>query len=361
MANSIEITLCGDILPTRSLAQMSSNNQQVFETIRNSDFSLGNFEIPVTDRGSPIEKLLNIRAPSAIASTLDRIGINAACLANNHAMDYGWMGVEDTQRALEACAIKTVGTGVSLDAASQPLFANVSGVRVGILAFSCLTPTGTAAAPDRPGLSPLHIITGYEVDPWYQMEEPGDPACVTITTKVRPDDLQRARSSVATARQQCDVLIVTLHWGFGSTERLAEYQRPLAEELIESGADIVHGHHPHAIQAFGLHQGKPIIFSANALIGQQVFLDASEQVKALWRAMSLDGYITKLLWHNGSIERIEILPIMLDANRLPTFAEAEDFNRIARRLDDLSAPFGAQISQSEGRITVAPSPPYPTR
>ena len=74
------------------------------------------------------------------------------------------------------------------------------GRRVGIIAFSCLTPTGMAAAPDRPGISALHVETAYEIDPWYQMEEPGDPSVVRIRTRVRDADLAKAERLVSARR-----------------------------------------------------------------------------------------------------------------------------------------------------------------
>lgn len=349
------IALCADTLPVRPLAGLSARNQAVFAALRGCDFSLGNFEMPITERGEPLQKLLNIRAPLSVAEGLDQLGLKAVTLANNHAPDYGWAGIADTQAALASQGILTLGTGANASEAAEPLFVEVNGLRIGMVAFSCLTPTGAGAAEDRPGISALHVQTAYEVDPWYQMEEPGDPACVTIRTRLRAADLARATEAMRAARAQCDLLIATLHWGFGSTEALAEYQQPLAHALIEAGADIVHGHHPHAVQAVGFHQGKAIVYSANVLVGQQVYLDASEQVHALWAGMSRDGFITRLHVQGKRIERIELLPTTLDAQRLPEFAQAADFERIAQRVARLSAAHGAHTEVADGRLLLRPA------
>jgi poly-gamma-glutamate capsule biosynthesis protein CapA/YwtB (metallophosphatase superfamily) len=342
------------VQPIRNL---TAENLQVFDVVRMSDFSLGNFEIPITDRGAPVQKLLSMRAPTEVGDCLDALGLDAVTLANNHAPDFGWDGIADTRDALQKHHIKVVGVGKDLDAACTPLIETVNGVRIGVLAFSCLTPTGSSAALGRPGISGLHIETGYEVDPWYQMEEPGDPSCIRIRTRVRDDDLKRAVALVQRLKENCELVVVTVHWGFGSTEALAEYQRPLAEALIDAGAEIVHGHHPHTVQAIGFHKGKPIIFSANVLVGQQVFLDASEQVKAIWRAMSNDGYVALLKWdHDHSrISEIEIRPTILNSQRFPEFALEDDRRRIVERLTGLSAAHGAEIKDHGGRITASPS------
>ena len=350
----ITITLCGDICPTRRLVPPPASAEHVYQLVRDADFSLGNFEMPLTDRGAPVQKLLNIRAPASIAADIPMLGFDTLTIANNHAVDCGWEGLADTQAGLEAGGIAVVGSGETLAAAARPAFREVEGIRVGVIAFSCLTPTGMGAAIDRPGISPLHIVTGYEIDPWYQMEEPGDPSVVRIRTAPRPEDLARAVAAVSAAKASCDLLIVTIHWGFGSGESLAEYQFPLACALIDAGADTIHGHHPHAIHGIGFHAGRPIFFSAGTFIGQQIFLDASPQVHAMWAEMSPDGYVTVLECSPGAVSGIRLHPTTLDRDRLPVLADDAIAGRIAERLARLSAPLGASIALTEGTIHVRP-------
>ncbi|MFU0507548.1 CapA family protein [Pseudaminobacter sp. NGMCC 1.201702] len=223
-----------------------------------------------------------------------------------------------------------------------------------MIAFSCLAPAGFGASSTRPGIACLQVTTGYEVDPSYQMEEPGDPGSITIRTRVRDQDLAAACEAVREAKKSCDCLIVSVHWGYGSTEALAEYQEPLAMALIDAGADVIHGHHPHAIQAVGFYRGKPVIFSANVLIGQQVFLPASEQVHEIWRAMSDEGFITRLHFGAQGINEVEIIPTVLNEGRLPEIAPPEIAGRIYERLSRLSALRGGAVRRVEGRIIVSP-------
>jgi poly-gamma-glutamate synthesis protein (capsule biosynthesis protein) len=170
---------------------------------------------------------------------------------------------------------------------------------------------------------------------------------------VRADDLAAALAAVAALRACCDIVVVTIHWGFGSGEDLAEYQHPLGQALIEAGADVVHGHHPHAIHAIGFHRGKPILFSAGTFIGQQVFLDASPAVKTLWAGMSPDGYVAELRFSPHMAAEIVLHPTTLDADRLPLIATGADFDRIAARLARLSAPCGATVVPDGGVLRVA--------
>nr|MDX8322106.1 CapA family protein [Agrobacterium sp. rho-8.1] len=352
MNTPLSIVLCGDTLPVHPLENISATARAVFDVAAGGDFSLGNFEIPLTRRGAPIQKLLNIRANPSIADSLRELGLDVATIANNHAVDYGVEGLSDTAEHLEAAGIRAIGAGTNLDEAFRPFFRDVAGRRVGVIAFSCLTPTGMSAASDRAGIAGLHIETGYEIDPWYQMEEPGDPSVIRIRTRVREADMVESIARVSEAKSQCDILIVTLHWGFGSGEELAEYQRPLAERLIEAGADIIHGHHPHAIHAFGFYQGKPIIFSAGTYVGQQVFLDAAPAVKRLWARMSADGFVTTLIYPDGADPLVTLRPTTLDADRLPRLVDGIEFTRIYERLQRLSAEHGAEL-KTDGKVITA--------
>jgi poly-gamma-glutamate capsule biosynthesis protein CapA/YwtB (metallophosphatase superfamily) len=350
------LALSGDILPTRRLTAPARAVEDVYDLLRTSDLAIGNFEMPLTNEGAPVQKLLNIRAAPEIAADIPTLGFGVLTLANNHAVDYGWPGLDGTLQLLREQKITIVGAGRNDAAAAALAICDVQGRRIGIIAFSCLTPTGMSAGSHRPGISALHVDTAYEVDPWYQMEEPGDPSVVKIRTRVRDVDMAMAQRLVSEACAACDFLVVTIHWGFGSGEELAEYQFPLGQTLIEAGADIVHGHHPHAVHPVGFHQGKPVFFGPGTFIGQQVFLDAPPKVKTLWAGMSPDGYVARLRLAERTGPAISLHPTTLDADRLPRLARGDDFDRIAERLKRLSAPYGASIESDGGVLRAAPIP-----
>lgn len=347
---SITIALCPDMMTTRRFVP-----DRVGAFLAGADLSVGNFEMPLTDRGFPVEKLLNVRATADIAEDVAGIGFDVVTLANNHAVDYGWDGLADTAQALRSFGLTTVGSGLDRSVASQPAFFTRDQWRVGVMGFSCLTPANMSATDTRPGIAAVHVATAYEIDPLYQAEEPGDPSVVRIRTETNKADLAFILTAVSKAKSECDVLVVSLHWGFGSGEALAEYQRPLAEALLDAGADVIHGHHPHAIHPIGFHDGKPIIFGGGTFIGQQVFLPASDQVHKMWSEMSPDGLIAHVTFDKERPPSIQLVPVTLDADRLPIPAVDGVFERIAARLQRLSADQGADIMISEGRLDARPS------
>jgi poly-gamma-glutamate capsule biosynthesis protein CapA/YwtB (metallophosphatase superfamily) len=352
--SGLKMVFAGDILPTRRLLDLPSSTRAVCDLVRSADISIGNFEMPLIRDGAPIQKLLNIKADPDIAADVPALGFDVLTLANNHAVDYGWPALKDTARLLVEQNLTVVGVGDDRDSAAGIAIRKVGERQVGVLAFSCLTPTGMSAGVGRPGISALHIETSYEVDPWYQMEEPGDPSAVRIRTRVRASDQAWAEEAIRSARKQCDILVVTIHWGFGSGEELAEYQYPLGKALIEAGADVIHGHHPHAVHPVGYHQGKPILFGLGTFIGQQIFLPAPPNVQTLWAGMSPDGIVAEFCLDLEGDVGVALHPTTLTADRLPIAATGEAFDRIAQRLSRLSTPYGASVVQREGALDASP-------
>jgi poly-gamma-glutamate synthesis protein (capsule biosynthesis protein) len=353
----LSIVLVGDVLPTRPLLEdraAAAGLRELAGLLSDADVAVGNFEMPLTRHGSPRDKLLTIRADPELAGDVAEIGLDVVTVANNHSLDYGWGALRETIDALRATGLVVVGAGANLAEAAAPAVLERGGRRIGVLAFSCLLPPGAAAGPEHPGLSPVGVDVSYEVDAAYQMEEPGDPGAVRVRTSVRADALDFARACVQRCRRDVDTLICTVHWGYGSGDLLAEYQRPLGHALVEAGADIVHGHHVHAIQGIEFHQGRPILYSAGTFIGQQTLLQASADVRALWAAMSPDGYVAQTgIGPDGAVS-LRVIPTTLNDSRLPEPVAGERFVHIAERLQRLSAAFGTSITQAGDQLMVNP-------
>ncbi|MFU0507547.1 CapA family protein [Pseudaminobacter sp. NGMCC 1.201702] len=124
-STAVQIILCPDVYPISPVRAGDEKVDAVFTVIRDADFSVVNFEIPLTDRGVAVPKLLNIKGPPAAAEGLSSLGFSVASLANNHAGDYGWDGLVDTRRALEAQSIQVVGMGETLGEALRPVVTDV--------------------------------------------------------------------------------------------------------------------------------------------------------------------------------------------------------------------------------------------
>lgn len=219
-----------------------------------AEVSLANLEVPLTTRGTPAEKAATHRAHPDQARQLRELGFSAVTLANNHALDYGWEGLQDTVEALTSAGIAHVGAGADEKSASASLVRTTPSGTVAFLGLCSALPPGFAATTERPGVAPLRVLQQVAVDPALVAEQPG-MAPYVHTTAYAPD-VDAAMASIQRAREVADLVVVAIHWGVphgfapASYGAVADYQRPVARRLVEAGAHLVLGHHPHVVQPF---------------------------------------------------------------------------------------------------------------
>jgi poly-gamma-glutamate synthesis protein (capsule biosynthesis protein) len=145
---------------------------------------------------------------------LSRAGFDIAGLANNHTLDAGPAGLEETIRRLAAVGVIPVGAGIDADAAARPVIQNLKGLQIAFLAFNAVP------SPDPP--SPGWGVAGWE--------------------------REQALQAVRRASIQAEAVVVSMHWGYEYEPRADPAQVDLAQALISAGADLVIGHHPHVAQ-----------------------------------------------------------------------------------------------------------------
>ena len=208
------------------------------------DVNIANLEGPLTGRGRPwLEKRFHFRMPPAVADALRAAGFHAVSLANNHLMDYGPVGLTDTLARLEATGIAHAGAGQDLAAARAPALIAVRGVTVALLSYTTTYPQEFYATRKRPGT-------------------------------VFPYEEYLARDLPA-ARARADVVVVAFHWGPERSHHALGHQEKLAHRVIDLGADLVIGHHPHVLQAVEWYRDRPIFYS----LGNYAFASTAPGVK----------------------------------------------------------------------------------
>jgi poly-gamma-glutamate synthesis protein (capsule biosynthesis protein) len=344
----------GDLVPSRRLFQDQQSRENGFARtvsyLQAADVTFGDLEMPLSLLGYPREKLIAFHASPEIVPDLKEAGFDVLSLANNHSLDYGYEALFETIEGLDRLGIRHIGAGRSVADAVAPEILEVNGRRIGFVAFTSLLPTGAAASDRRPGLAPIHVHVAYEVNPYFEMEEPGNPP--VVKTWADPQDLRTFEQVIRDLRPQVDFLIVSAHWGFGAGEELAEYQRPLGHALIDAGADVIFGNHVHAVHGVEVYRGKAILYSPGNFIAQQPREGLSDFAVRLLDDMSTDGYAARLDVSPSGSYSVRITPTVTDENGLPVFAHGEDFERIANRLVRLSAELGTSISVDGDTLTV---------
>ena len=216
----------GDVHFARQLAPLLRGGKGLAELrphLAGADLAMVNLETAITDRGTPAPKTYVFRSAPAALDVLADAGVDVVSMANNHAVDYGAVGLQDTLDARDASALPVVGLGRDEADADGPAVLTVRGRRVAVLGATQV-PDWTArtqgARGDRPG-----VALG------------GDPA--------------RLARAVRAARERSDVVVVYLHWGTDYTSCPDAAQRRTARALASAGADVVVGTHAHQVQGGG--------------------------------------------------------------------------------------------------------------
>lgn len=212
----------------------------LLEELRGVDLTVINEEFPFSVRGEQAkDKQFTFRVDPSYVKIFQEMGVDMVTLANNHVLDYGDDALMDTLETLEQAEILYAGAGEQREQAMQLQVKEVNGVRIGMLAASRVIP---------------------EVSWNIENHQPGvfctyDPSLL----------LEKVRA----AKNSCDYLFVYIHWGVERNTEPEEYQKNLARQYIDAGADAVIGSHPHVLQGIEFYQGNPIFYSLGNFIFNQ--------------------------------------------------------------------------------------------
>ena len=123
--------MVGDIFLQEALPE-NSELAAVTGLLQAADVALGNLETPVSERGTPTEKWVNMRMPPDLLSDVVDMGFDVLTLANNHMMDFGEEAFFDTLKYLRARNLRYVGAGADIDAAWRAEVVTVAGGQSGL-------------------------------------------------------------------------------------------------------------------------------------------------------------------------------------------------------------------------------------
>lgn len=207
--------------------------ESLLAEMRAADVLLCNNEFAFSDRGSPMPgKQFTFRAKTANVSMWQELGADIVGLANNHCFDYGENAFLDTLSTLQSAGIPYVGAGKNLEEAMQPQFFLADGMKIGYIACT---------------RAEKYILT-----PEAGQDSPGVLRCY---------DPELAVQAIQAASEQCDYLVVYVHWGTEGSTVLEQAQTDLATRFTDAGADLIVGAHPHILQGAGWRQDTPVLYS----------------------------------------------------------------------------------------------------
>lgn len=253
---------------------------KIADELKKADFLFGNLEGPISDRGENQGSIYSFRAEPKAAGGLMFAGFDVMSVANNHILDWGRDALTDTISVLNINGIKSVGAGKNNEEANKPVLfvlgsppageaglpAGQAGLRLAVFAYTNLMPQSLEATANRPGLSSFSI--------------------------------EKASEAIRAAKQSADIIIVSFHWGDEYQTRSNALQQKIAHAMIDAGADLIVGHHPHVVQELEEYKGGHIIYSLGNFIFDQNFSEDTRK-----------GLIAKVTVRDKKIENVEPIEI----------------------------------------------------
>lgn len=273
--------------------------RDIFEA---DDFTLINLECVLTESTDRVEKTYNLKGKPEYVGIMTCSSVEGCSLGNNHTLDYGWTSLTDTQAVLdEAGIVYGYNDHVALYTADN-------GLTIGVVSASLLSQSQTQEDYIRDGIEAL-------------------------------------RDAGA------DLVIACCHWGIERDYYPSEYQTTTAHEIIDAGADLIIGNHPHVLQGIEYYNGKVICYSlGNFCFGGNK--NPSDKDTAIYQQTFT--YIDGVLQADVDAQ---IIPCTVSSasgynDFQPTVAEGDTKERILADMNDYSAPYSNISFDEDGTLEV---------
>jgi poly-gamma-glutamate capsule biosynthesis protein CapA/YwtB (metallophosphatase superfamily) len=303
----VRLALAGDTMLGRGVAQelakrppQSLVSPEVAELTREADFCVVNLECCISERGEPMPKVFNFRAPPQAVETLLHLGVDCVTLANNHVLDFGVDALLDTFGHLSAAGIRWVGAGEDVEQARAPVV--LEGLP--IVAFSDHA-ADFAARRHRPGIAYADIRR--DLPAWLLQSAPG--------------------------------ALVSPHWGPNMSPAPLPHMRAAARRLGDIGATLVAGTSAHVFHGV----------EANVLYDLGDFID---DYAVDPRLRNDHGLLFFVDLEPDGLRRIEVVPIRLEY-AYTRLARGEEANWITQRFREACAGLGTEAREEQGRLSIA--------
>lgn len=274
----------------------------VRDLFKSDDFTLVNLECVLSDSTDRVEKTFNLKGKPGYVGILTGSSVEGVSLGNNHTFDYGQSGLDDTRNVLDQAGIIF---GFNEHTAT---YETDSGIVIGIVSASQLSADEKHAGYIRDGIK--------------QLREEG-----------------------------ADLVIASCHWGIEREHYPNDYQKNLAHQIIDWGADVLIGTHPHVLQGVELYKEKIICYSlGNFCFGGN--RNPADKDTAVFRQTFtfVDGVLQKDI-------SADMIPYSISSTTQgndfqPTPAEGDRKKTIIGNLNDYSKAYSAIEFDDDGRLQI---------
>jgi len=316
-SSNVTMVFTGDVMFGRGVGAVLNSNQNIFGDLKpifkGSDLVVVNLESPFTNSNINFKKTVPLKADPKFAHILKDNNVDLVGLANNHIMDYGPVGLNDTLTTLDKYNITHMGAGENLQEALQPAYFNINGKKIAIINFIDLT--------TFQGFSNSEL-----------------PPATNNSPGSAPAEWNIVKNSIDTAKNQSDIVIVFFHYGNEYSFSPNKYQTDLSRKCIDEGADLVVGSHPHVPQEIESYKGKLIFYS----LGNCVFDQSNPITK--------NSMIVQLQIVNGNAD-FTVIPIHI-ANSIPRIMDNSQANTFLNKIN-LESNIKMNIENGKGILNMS--------
>lgn len=234
----MKVLIGGDIYLGASSEKLSIENPrelfgELSDLFEQADVSLANLECPLTDSEVAIVKTgPNIKAGKECITAINYLNVDLVTLANNHIMDFGIKGLQDTLAVCEENQIHTVGAGMTERASAKPYIKKVEGQTVAIVNFA--ENEWASANADQGGANPMDVIENVR--------------------------------QIQSAKADADHVIVIVHGGHEHYEYPSPRMVSQYRFYVEQGASAIVGHHAHCVSGYEVYKDAPIFYNIGNLL-----------------------------------------------------------------------------------------------
>ena len=237
----VSIAVTGDVMFARNMEGVLSSDSSPFAGVSNVtsnvDLLIINFENAATHSENAVKGDVPLKCDPKYVPLAKANNRTIATLANNHVCDYGFTGMRDTIKYLKDAGITPMGAGENASDAHKSVTQNINNRDITVLNYM---DSNNFAEYD------------YQSLPYANDSSPGYSAY----------NSEDAKKQISEARGNgSDFIMVSMHFGNEYSMSPNTDQEKIAHELIDYGADIVVGAHPHVPQGVEMYKGKPICYS----------------------------------------------------------------------------------------------------
>ncbi len=237
------------------------------ELFQEADVRICNLECVLSAWGTPwsvTPKVFHFRSDAKNVETLKVAHIEAVSLANNHTLDFEYEGLFHMMNILNAAGIHYAGAGMTRSRASEPAIWKVSGIKLGLMAFTDNEPDWEATE-DQPGIQYIPIT-------------------------LKDKRAEKLFETVGKTKDLVDLLIVSTHWGPNWGYSPPAEHIPFAHALIDAGADIIFGHSGHVVRGIEVYKQKPIMYCTGDFIDDYAVDEIERNDRSFIFIVETDGH-----------------------------------------------------------------------